>query len=719
MGEGRAVTMLSPGLGSYGLAATGFLLLTLLLLTSWEGRSQGVRLVVACGVTALWAALLAAASSVAQVPAPLILLAEVLRYGAWFTVLTGLAKTAGIAAQLARLVHVVWIGTAALVLAAPMLVAAGLPALEPTAVLANAGLIMSLLGLILLEQIYRNAREGGRFALKFLVIAAGLMFAYDLFLYSQAQLVKGIEATSWDARGIVVLLMVPMIAIAARRNPLWSLNVFVSRHVVFYTMSFIVVGAYLLLMAGGGYLIRFYGGTWGRAAQLVFFVGAGVVLLTLIASGNLRRRLRVFLSKHFYRNKYDYRIEWLRFISTLSEPEEGMETRENSVRAIAQIINSPGGVLFLRTEDGAEFRPVASWPSGEYDLRRHAALSPDSEMVALLARNEWVIDLAELRDTPDAYQNISPPDSIAAQRRLRLVVPLTHVNEFIGFVVLADPPPPYKPNYEDRDLLKTVGRHVAVHLAQFDADRRLAESRQFEAYHRLTAFVMHDLKNLTAQLALIVSNAEKHRRNPEFVDDAISTIANSTERMQRLIEQLQRREVQSLRRRVSLTQIARGAADRCNSRKPVPSCGALDEDVWVEADPERLTMIVEHVIRNAQEATDESGTVTVSVSVDGGSGSEHAAPLGDTSRLMAPSAALTVCDTGIGMTREFIRERLFKPFDTTKGSKGMGIGAYQVREYALSLGGRVDVASTPASGTRFTIRIPLAFAPGESHQHAE
>ena len=124
-----------------------------------------------------------------------------------------------------------------------------------------------------------------------------------------------------------------------------------------------LAGAYLLLMASGGYLIRIYGGTWGRAAQLVFFAGAGVVLLALLASSNLRRRLRVFLNKHFYRNKYDYRIEWLRFIQTLSRPEEGIETRDNAVRAIAQIIGSPGGVLFLRSEEGTEFRPVASWPS--------------------------------------------------------------------------------------------------------------------------------------------------------------------------------------------------------------------------------------------------------------------------------------------------------------------------------------------------------------------
>jgi putative PEP-CTERM system histidine kinase len=491
------------------------------------------------------------------------------------------------------------------------------------------------------------------------------------------------------------------------------LNVFVSRHVVFYTTSFMVVGAYLLLMAFGGYLIRLYGGTWGRAAQLVFFVGAGAVLLALVASGNLRRRLKVFLNKHFYRNKYDYRIEWLRFIQTLSAPEEGVDTRDNAVRAIAQIIGSPAGVLFLRTEDGDAYKVAASWPPRPLEARREAPVAADDEMAAFLAKFQWVIDLRELDATPDAYQNISLPEFLRKRARYRLVVPLALGEQLLGFVALEEPPPPFKPNYEDRDLLKTVGRHVAVHLAQYEADRRLGESRQFEAYHRLTAFVMHDLKNLAAQLALIVSNAEKHKRNPEFVDDAIETIANSTGRMQRLIEQLQRREVQTLKRRVSLAEIARKACERCSSRAPVPACGGVDEELWVEADPERLTMIVEHVIRNAQEATPEGGSVIVTVTGPGAEGGtapgSEPPPIGDTNnRLLVPTANLTVTDTGAGMTREFIQERLFKPFDTTKGSKGMGIGAYQVREYVQSLGGRVDVASEEGRGTRFTLRIPLA-----------
>jgi putative PEP-CTERM system histidine kinase len=259
----------------------------------------------------------------------------------------------------------------------------------------------------------------------------------------------------------------------------------------------------------------------------------------------------------------------------------------------------------------------------------------------------------------------------------------------LGFVVLADPPPPFELTYEDRDLLRTAGRHVATHPAQHDADRKLAESRQFEAYHRLTAFVMHDLKNLAAQLSLIVANAEKHRRNPEFVDDSIRTIAHSTARMQRLIEQLQGREVQSLRRRVSLAEVARQACGRCGGRNPVPDFIEAAEDRQVEADPERLAMVIEHVVRNGQDATPEGGSVSVSI-------------------LPATGwVSLRIEDTGAGMSPEFVRDRLFRPFDTTKGSKGMGIGAYQVREYLNSLGGRVEVQSVVGSGTRIDLVFPL------------
>jgi putative PEP-CTERM system histidine kinase len=711
------LTPLSLNVVSYGLAAIGFLLLTALLLTSWQGRAQGGRLIVACVVTMVWAAFLALGPDPDAAGSMLAMLSEFFRYGAWFFVLTGLTRTAGIAAVLSRSVHVAWIGLVIALVALPLLAGTSVPVPTPAAFLATGGLLLALLGLLLLEQIYRNAREDGRAALKFLVIGLGLAFAYDLFLFSQAQLLHAIEPATWQARGLVVALTVPLIAIAARRNPQWSLDLFVSRHVVFYSASFMVVGVYLLLMAAGGYWVRLHGGAWGRVAQLVFLSGAAVVLITVISSGRLRRRLRVFLSQHFYSNKYDYRLEWLRFVQTLSTPLEGVDARESAIRAMAQVINSPGGVLYLCSEDGDTFSPVACWPSVKTEAQRRPSVPSHDEMVAFLRERQWVIDLAELRASPDVYGNLSLPEAIRRTPERgaagdRLIVPLTHIDSLIGFVVLAGPPPPFEPNFEDRDLLKMMGRHVAVHLAQYEADRRLAENRQFETYHRLTAFVMHDLRNLAAQLALIVSNAEQHRRNPQFVDDAIDTIANSTERMQRLIEQLQRREMQGATRRVSLPELARRACARCSARRPVPVCGAVTDDAWVEVDPERLTMIIEHVLRNAQDATPEDGTVVVSISLDGSdSVAEGTVPIGATSRLRVPTAALTVADTGAGMSPEFVAERLFKPFDSTKGSKGMGIGAYQVREYVRSLGGRVDVASVLGQGTRVTLRIPLSGPP--------
>jgi putative PEP-CTERM system histidine kinase len=179
-----------------------------------------------------------------------------------------------------------------------------------------------------------------------------------------------------------------------------------------------------------------------------------------------------------------------------------------------------------------------------------------------------VFDLEEYRISPDTYESIAVPPFLRERHKLRLIVPLLLQDQLIGLVALAEPPPPFDLTWEDRDLLKTVGRHVATHLAQHEADRRLAESRQFEAYHRLTAFVMHDLKNLAAQLSLLLANADRHKRNPEFVDDAIATVANSSARMQRLIEQLQGRELKSANRRVSLAAVAREACERCAVRAP-------------------------------------------------------------------------------------------------------------------------------------------------------
>jgi putative PEP-CTERM system histidine kinase len=674
------------GIVSYGVAALSFLVLTLLLVTAWRGRQQGAHLIFASAMTAIWASILAVQSYNGDVPVLVIYLAEAIRGGAW---LLTLVAVAGIAAP--KPLVLVSRGLCVVLLAAavvlPLLEKYDIAVVNPTLLLSRAGLALSLLALILLEQIYRNSSQIARRSLKYFIIGVGTLFAYDLFLYSQTELLRAVSIDAWTSRGILNAIAVPLIAIAARRNPEWSLDVFVSRQIVFYTTTFLVIGSYLTVMALGGFYVREIGGAWGNVGQIVFFAGAVVVLASLVTSTALRRHTRVFISKHFYRNKYDYRIEWLRFISTLSSTNEE-DVGRTAVRAMAQIFGSPGGFLFLRDEPGKKFLPYAAWPMSIDSLNLPRSMLADDDLPQFLAGKQWIIDTDEFRRAPDFYGNIAMPQWLLDSAQLRIVSPMLQLDRLVGFAVLYDPPPPFELTYEDRDLLKTLGRHVATHIAQQDADRRLAESRQFEAYNRLTAFMMHDLKNSVAQLNLLVVNSQRHKQNPEFIEDAIGTIANTAERMTKLIEQL--RGATSADRHVpaDLRELTQQAVGRCSYRAPKPQLQP-GSPVMVLANAERLSVVIEHIIRNAQDATSEPGTVSVSVGHDG------------------RQAQLVVEDNGIGMQADFIRNRLFRPFDSTKGAKGMGIGAYQVREYIRLLGGDVEVQSSPGQGTQFAVSLPL------------
>ena len=681
-----AETLSRIGALSYSLAALAFVGLTVLLLMSWKGRAAGVWLIAATLVTACWSALLALQSTNGGLPVLAIYAAEVTQDAVWIGALLVIAR----ASASRKLKIVLTVGCVLLCAAVPfawLLERAGVLYIEPTLLLSRAQMISSLAGLILVEQIYRNSTHSGRHSIKYFAIGVGAMFAYDLFLYSQVELLHGLSFDLWSARGLIVAAAVPLIALSAQRTPDWSLDVFVSRHVVFYSTTLLVVGAYLIVTALGGYYVRELGGVWGRVGQVVFFAGAIVALVGILASGTLRRHAIVFIGKHFYRNKYDYRVEWLRFVRTLSSPEEP-DARHTAVRAIAQILSSPGGLLFLYDEARLNFVPIATWPNDTVALQDVQALSEDDDLPQFLKRTNWIIDLRELRESPDTYGNIVLPDWLDRAENLRIVTPLMQLDEVIGFVCLYEPPPPFELTYEDRDLLKTVGRHVATHIAQQDASRKLSESRQFEAYNRLTAFMMHDLKNSVAQLKLIVENSARHKRNPDFIDDAIATISNTVERMSRLIDQLRGSNQREGLEVVDLAAVAYEAAARCQGRTPRASV-RCNSPARVRANKERLTSVIEHVIRNAQDATSESGSIDIHVTGTG------------------PKAKLTVVDSGSGMTGDFVRDRLFRPFDSTKGPKGMGIGAYQVREYVHQLGGSVEVQSSPGQGTRFSITLAL------------
>ena len=691
------------GVFSYGVATVCWLLLFLLLLTSWRGRLQGGLIVTAVMISMLWALRAAHyASAGASGPDWWYQLLEVSRGVMWLVFLVQLLEPSLRDSGSGRWLRWVWpalVGYGVLLVGVEQSTRLSLP-FDPPADAATLGHIgLAIGGLALIEQLFRNTRPHRRWATKFLYLGLGLIFAYDFFLYADALLFKRLDPAVWEARGLVSAMAVPLIAVAASRNPEWSLDVFVSRRMVLHSVAIFGAGIYLLAMAGMGYYIRAYGGNWGTTLQLAFVAGAGVLLFVLLFSGQLRAKARVILSKHFFNYKYDYREEWLSFTHTLSSGEPNEPLRERAIRAAAEIVHSNGGLLWTRREPG-DFSLAATWNLNEPSVRSEPG---DSPLIGFMEEQQWVIELDQCEQDPELYGDLVLPEWLRELHRAWLVIPLLHGEELKGFLVLAEPRAQQQLNWEDRDLLKTAGRQVASYVALLETTEALWESRQFEAFHRLSAYVVHDLKNIAAQLALVVSNAARHKANPVFVEDAFSTVANATEKMNRLLAQL-RKETRiggSVQPVALAAAVCQAIAARA-ARRPTPTPHiAPDDEPWVRVDQERLIAVLEHLIQNAQEATHAEGVIEVSVY------SEN------------QMAVAAIRDNGCGMDAKFIRERLFKPFTTTKGNAGMGIGVYESREFAQAAGGSLTVVSQPGQGSTFFLRLPWLENPGTADDGSE
>jgi putative PEP-CTERM system histidine kinase len=260
-----------------------------------------------------------------------------------------------------------------------------------------------------------------------------------------------------------------------------------------------------------------------------------------------------------------------------------------------------------------------------------------------------------------------------------------------GLVLLTFPPNPFAWNWEVIDMLKTASRLAASYLALEYAGKELAEAQQFDGFNRLSAFVIHDLKNLVAQLSLVVRNAEKHQDNPEFMKDAIKTVDHAVGKMNALMTQLRNSSPGVTTAEFDLGSLLREVAEARKKHPPSPQWDLEKIPLIVRANRDRLAAAFEHVIQNGQDAAGKQGWVAVRLRA----GDER-------------TALVEVEDNGCGMDDQFIRNRLFKPFDTTKGLTGMGIGAYESREYVRSLGGELNVQSEPGKGSLFRFQIPLA-----------
>jgi putative PEP-CTERM system histidine kinase len=533
-----------------------------------------------------------------------------------------------------------------------------------------------VIGLLTIENLWRNTEPQRRWHVWPLCLALGGLFAYELFLFADAFITRGrVDPGLALGRAIVAAFMAPLLALAMARNREWRVDIHVSRQVVFHTATLLASGCFLLAVAIVAMVLRKFGGDWGLVLQLAMLFGSIVVLATVLSSWSIRRRLRFLISRNFFTHRYDYRIEWLKFIELISDPSQSEELQVRIIRALAEFVDSPAGVLWSLSR-GIGYHPTAVW---QLPAPREAKLPPDDAFVAGFRDGGWI------QERSAAATNAAW--SFASQNAW-LAVPLSYRREVVGFVILDGPNHPTALDWEAFDLLRAAGRQAASYLAEERSIKALRDSELLNEYSKRFAFVVHDIKNLASQLSLVVSNAKRYIDDPDFQQDMLQTVEDAVTRMNHLLSQLKAEATPRTPRLANAGEIVNSVAAALAHGPVTVETRSNAEDCIVAIDPERLRSALTHLTQNAVEASRPGDPVVISTS-------RHTAHL-----------VIDIVDRGQGMDDTFIRDELFLPFRSTKLG-GFGIGAFQTRELIRMAGGDLEVISQPGAGTTMRILLPL------------
>lgn len=535
-------------------------------------------------------------------------------------------------------------------------------------------------GLILVHHLYVNwpTRERSRVALLLGALAA--MWTYDLNLYAIGYFAMHRANELYALRGAMMALLAPVIG-AGIRNDINS-RLQLSRTLTLQSLSLAAILLYGVALTAAAVLLELVAGPYARVVEIGCVFLMAVSALVLLPSRRLRAFWKVQVAKHFFQHRYDYRTEWMRFGDTLGRPgDNALPLGERVAKAVADITDSPSAILLLRSEDGAlAFETHWSWPG---ELPDDAVIP--APLALLIERSGWIIDVDR---PPNGAGEVVAPGWMSNDRRAWALVPLIHFGRLIGAILLARPPIDRRLDWEDFDMLRAAGRQAASYLSEAQGQQALDDAQRFDEFNRRFAFIIHDVKNLVSQLSLLARNAERHADNPDFRADMVLTLKESVGKMNDMLARLSQHNKGRAEepRAMALDEVARQVARTRSRQHPVCVTG---EAPLVLADPARVEQILIHLLQNAIDASAPDSPVELRLSTEG------------------EVAQLDVIDQGRGMTAEFIRRELFKPFSSSKAG-GFGIGAFEARALAQAMGGRIDVESKPGVGSRFTLRLPLA-----------
>ena len=538
-------------------------------------------------------------------------------------------------------------------------------------------LIFATLTLINLEGILRSSSGSIRWRIKHMLIGAGGIMASIIYYYSHAILYRSIDTSLSPVRSTVVIISSLLIIISISRQTFPKEGFFVSRGVFYKSFALLAAGVYLLGLGIMGAGMKYFGKEFGKYLSIVIVFAGVIALIALLFSETLRRRVKVFIDKNFYRDKYDYRAQWLQFTQRISFTKSSEELLSSILEGFSSALGSKTKSLWLYNSSSNTFFQT------QPDALHSVKLRGNSSLISYFKEKGWIFN-SRYGDHKILEENKEFFEKIDAS----LVVPLMTNGSVIGFIVLGKSLSNDTYNYEDYDFLKTLARQATFAIMNARLSEELAEAREMEALGKISSFVLHDLKNLVSTISLSVENALDNINNPHFQKDMLKTLSNTVDKMKGMIKKLSdmpKKGGLNLQT-VDLVPLIKETVKLFSNRKTNVEV-ECPEYLISRIDREEIKKVMVNLILNAVEAT-KSGNVNVKISTDNS------------------TACITVSDNGCGMSEEYIEKHLFKPFHTTK-KNGLGIGLYQCKSIVEAHGGSIKVKSKQDVGTEFTVYLPL------------
>lgn len=555
-------------------------------------------------------------------------------------------------------------------------------------------LVVAMVAVLMnMESMLRVAPASGQKRLRALFLAILIAILTELLVVSAGLLHGGLRV-SWMVSAAPVLFAAGVVAaLALARRTLSDMDVPVARPVIYYSsVSLTLAGAFMLGVLVLSRLVPALSQQWRVGVTVAFlaFVGGGALLLML--SPSTSRTIRRFIDRNFYANRYDYRREWERVTSSLAPTSRPEDLARQVETLVCGVFEADRVAIHLRGADGdlalLHGPPGVSPKVGvTHPLLRH------------LARRQLPVVFHDIEHDLDLLPLLVESHDTIEALNAAVCAPLSVGDDVVGLLWVSRKRVDEDWSYEDVEFLASLSRHVASALWSSRQTELLVESRQLESLNRLSSFVLHDIKNQVSGLSLVVENARRHLGNPEFQRDAMAVVERTVASLRELMN-----HVAGVARTLDLRPepcTARELVEAAVAESGLTGGGApgvqldvrVHEPAEIVADRRLLTRVLVNLLTNARESLEGRGHVEVEA------GLRHAEPGG-------ARFELKVRDDGRGMSDEFVRTRLFRPFSTTK-KNGLGIGLSQCRTIVEAHGGHIEVSSRPGNGTTFTVSLPV------------